>query len=239
MIWKIFAIVSFIGVIALGYVFLIIIPPNPEKDDTYMLVEKLDSLHCIIWKQDIRHAGLLYRIQKLELEIEMSRQENNYLVIDRHKGYFWIRQDDAVLYEDICGVGRGSRVIMGRAHDFETPAGKLKVMRKIRSPWWYRPNWFWTEKGLSVPKHFIEYPKGCSYDHAVAFYNSLSRDDKLRVRAVPGYLGKYAIQIASGIYIHYGARLSGRVSHGCIRVSREAAETMYNLLEVGDAVYVY
>jgi len=239
MIWKIFAIVSFICVFALGYAFLATNSLIPKKDDTGISFEKLDSLHSIIRKQDIRHAGLIYRIEKLELEFEMSRQENNYLVIDRHKGYFWIRQDNAVLYEGNCGVGRGSRVISGRAHDFETPAGKLKVMRKIQSPWWHRPNWFWTEKGLSVPKHFIEYPKGCSYDNAVAFYNSLSRDDRLRVRAVPGYLGKYAIQIASGIYIHYGARRSGRVSHGCIRVSREAAETMYNLLEVGDAVYVY
>ena len=92
---------------------------------------------------------------------------------------------------------------------------------------------------MKVPKHFIQYPKNVSFNRAVEFYNSLSKEDKLRVRAVPGHLGQYAMQIAEGIYIHYGSVRRGRVSHGCIRVSKHDAETLFRLLDVGAPVYVY
>ncbi|RKZ28034.1 hypothetical protein DRQ29_02520 [bacterium] len=240
MFWKILAILSLAGVLAIG---IWTVRSSTDKDSERLeilkLSSKLDSLQSVLSKNEIFQAGLHHRIVKLELELDMSNRTGKYLVIDRHEGHFWVRDGNAVLYDGVCGVGKGSRFVSGREYDFETPSGKMKVLRKIKDPWWYRPNWFWYEKGMKVPKHFIQYPPNISFEGAISFYNSLSREDKLRVRAVPGSMGKYAIQIADGIYIHYNAHRRGRVSHGCIRVSRKDAEKLYHLLDVGDPVYVF
>ncbi len=184
-------------------------------------------------------ALLLDRVKRLELELEMSQLDRNYLVIDRHLPHFWVRRGKMVLYEGSCGVGRGRTIINGKRFDFETPSGLFSVKRKLAQPWWTRPNWFWTEQGLAVPRDIVKIPQHLGFEGAMRYYNSLSRDDKLRVRAVPGTLGRYVIHIADGIYIHYGDVTGGQVSHGCIRVSHKDAEAMYNLLQLGDPVYIY
>ncbi|MCD6595874.1 L,D-transpeptidase [bacterium] len=240
MFWKIIAILSFVGVLIIGFW----IVDNSSmasvgNDKISILSNRLDYLQSAFFENEIVRAGLHYRVAKLELELDMSNRTGKYLVIDRHSGHFWVRDGNAVLYDGMCGVGKGNRFVLGREYDFETPAGKMKVLRKIKDPWWHRPNWFWYEKGMKVPKKFIQYPRGVSFERAISFYNSLSREDRLRVRAVPGSLGKYAIQIANGIYIHYNAHRRGRVSHGCIRVSRNTAKKLYYLLKVGDPVYVF
>ncbi len=244
MFWRLFAVAALVCLVAAAATGVLVV-----QRQTYQLrqvrgllrdaLDQLDRLSASVGRLQLRVAGLSYRAQRLELSLDMLRQKGRYLVIDRHKGRFWVREGDKVLLEGECGVGRGRTRLAGRIYNFETPAGRFKVLQKLENPWWYRPDWFWKERGLRVPKRFIEYPKGITFEEAVAFYNSLSREDKLRVRAVPGYLGKYAIKIADGIYIHYSGRHRGRVSHGCIRVSKEDAEAIYRLLSVGDPVYIY
>lgn len=244
MVWKTIAIALFISVIALGvWVFnsqTKFARQRAEWENVLLqMTERLDSLENFIWQSKGTAILMRYELQKLALRFDMSRQKGRYLVIDRHRSHFWVRDGDAILYDGSCGVGKGRSRIAGKIYDFETPAGQFTVMRKIQDPWWYRPDWFWKEKGLEVPKNFINYPEGITFDEAVAFYNSLSKDDKMRVRAVPGYLGKYTLQIADGILIHYGRVRYGPVSHGCIRVSEKDAETLFHLLDEGAPVYVY
>jgi len=242
MFWKAISLISLICIIALGILLYNENNPrnaNSTKNIVKYLVETIDTLRANISERESDISLLQYYIEKLELEFEMSREKGRYLVINRHASQFCVREGDAMIYEGTCGVGVGKRKLTGRIYDFETPAGLFAVQRKIVDPWWYRPDWFWKEKGISVPKNMIQYPKGISYNAAVAFYNSLSEEDKLRVRAVPGYLGKYALQISDGIYIHYGRQRTGAVSHGCIRVSEKDAETLYHLLDLDAPVYVY
>ncbi len=244
MMWKAIALFSLICVIILGalFAFYYFQMHNRETENTAILnnlFSRLDSLEDAVNQSKGTAIMLRYNIMRLSLQLDMTRQKGRYLVIDRHDSRFWVREGDAILYEGTCGVGKGKRKMLGKNYDFETPAGKLSILKKIENPWWFRPNWFWKEKGIKVPEKFIEYPKGVTFNRAVEFYNSLSKDDKLRVRAVPGHLGKYALKIGEGIYIHYGKSRYGPVSHGCVRVSAKDLKTLYNLLDKGAPVYVY
>ena len=242
MFWKLISLLSLLCVIALAIV-TYHERIAPVRDDSIALVAqlcvKLDSMSVQLDMQRDEISLLQYYLTTIELKFDMSREKGRYLVIGRHASKFWVRDGDMVIYEGKCGVGRGASRLGRRIYDFETPAGHFKVVRKLQNPWWFRPDWFWREKGLDVPRNFISYPNGATFNQAVAFYNSLSKEDKLHVRAVPGYLGKYVLQIADGIYIHYSSQVGGAVSHGCIRVSEHDAEALYKLLDIESPVYVF
>ena len=244
MAWKWIALSSLICVVILGALFAFDYSQSHNREVANAailsnLVSRLDSLEDVSNQSKGTIALLRYDLMRLSLRLDIAHQKGRYLVIDRHNSHFWVREGDAVLYEGTCGVGKGKRKVLGKVYNFETPAGKLSILRKVENPWWYRPNWFWKEKGIEVPKNFIEYPKGITFNKAVEFYNSLSKQDKLRVRAVPGHLGKYALQIGDGIYIHYGKARYGHISHGCVRVSEKDLETLYELLDKGAPVYIF
>ena len=244
MLWKVIALSSFVLLIVLCVLFTLnyFQMKNDETARKLVLAEllaRVDSLENSVSQSKGTELLLKYNLARLSLRMDMLRQKGRYLVIDRHRSHFWVREGDAIIYEGTCGVGRGKRRFLGKLYDFETPAGKFSIVEKLKNPWWFRPDWFWREKGMKVPDKFIQYPPGVTFNEAVAFYNSLSDEDKLRVRAVPGFLGKYALKIADGIYIHYGSVRRGPVSHGCIRVSEKDVETLYKLLDEGAPVYVY
>ena len=247
MFWKTISIVSFIGFLLLGsWIFwgeehlpIYIGGVSIKEIRLHTVAGKIDSLENYIWQTEGKNQLLRYRIERLSIQLEMSREKGKYLVIDRLGSKFYVRHGEAILLEGVCGVGMGRRTLGRAVYDWETPAGTFEVKRKLSDPWWTRPDWFWREKGMKKPKEFIQYPKGITFNGAVKFYNSLSKDDKLKVKAVPGYLGKYVMQITEGIYIHYGQNAQGAVSHGCIRVSTEDAAKLYNLLEIGTPVYIY
>jgi len=210
-----------------------------HKEKYNSMNEAIKFLRYEVSRGELIMAGIRNRNKKLELRTMMKKQTGRYLVIDRHNSRFWVRETDKILYEGDCGVGMGQRQIRGADYNFETPSGWFSIEDKLEDPWWYRPNWFWYEKGIHVPRNFIRYPKGISFDKAVAYYNSLSKKDKLKVRAIPGYLGKYVIKITEGIYIHYSKNTTGQISHGCIRISNEDAKAIWHLLQIGDPVYIF
>jgi len=107
---------------------------------------------------------------------------------------------------------------------FTTPSGLFRVRRKEKDPVWIAPDWYYVEKGLRVPS-----PDSPS-------------------RRIPGAMGTTAIYLGDGIAIHgtFSPGLilnpdpdSRRVSHGCIRLTNEAARDLYHLVEVGTPVLIY
>jgi len=170
---------------------------------------------------------------------EAINTDEYYLVLDVSTHTFYLMKKNYVIYSDIFGSGKGSILIKGKNFNFSTPKTEFSVIKKISNPWWIRPDWFWTEKNLPIPKQFIEIPKHLDYIDAIRFYNNLSYKDKLKVRKVPGVLGKYKIVLRDGLLIHYGRGLGKNSSHGCIRVSKKSIEILFNYLKIGSPIFIY
>lgn len=132
--------------------------------------------------------------------------------------------EDAV-WSAPAGTGNGFRLERGQHRwKFTTPRGLFKIKRMEKDPVWEAPDWHYVEKGLPVPP-----------------YDSPSR----RIR---GAMGTSAIYLGDGIAIH-GTELpqlilnpdpeARRVSHGCIRLTNEAARELMHLVDVGTPVLIY
>lgn len=118
-------------------------------------------------------------------------------------------------------VGKGAYLRHRNAENggwlFETPVGIYSVGRKERDPVWYAPDWLYVEKGLPIPP--ADSPR----------------------RYYPGEMGQYALYLGDGLAIHGTKDESsvGRaVSHGCMRLSRNAIATVYSMTRVGTKVII-
>ena len=89
---------------------------------------------------------------------------------------------------------------------------------------WIAPDWHYIERGVPVPPA------------------------NARSRRIRGAMGNTAIYLGDGIAIHGTSNPglilnpdpeSRRVSHGCIRLTNEAARELYHLVEVGTPVLVF
>jgi lipoprotein-anchoring transpeptidase ErfK/SrfK len=100
---------------------------------------------------------------------------------------------------------------------FETPAGIYDVGRKERDPVWYAPDWFYVEKGLSVPP--ADSPR----------------------RYFPGEMGEYALYLGDGLAIH-GTKVESSVgraaSHGCMRLLKQDIAALFTLATIGTKVII-
>lgn len=129
------------------------------------------------------------------------------------------------LWSAPAGTGTGFRLAgSGQKWTFTTPRGLFRVRRREKDPVWIAPDWYYVEKGLRVPS-----PDSPS-------------------RRIPGAMGTSAIYLGDGIAIHgtFSPGLimnpdpdSRRVSHGCIRLTNEAARELYHLVRVGTPVLIY
>ena len=111
----------------------------------------------------------------------------------------------------------------GRSGPYDAP-GTVQGAEKEKDPVWIAPDWYYVEKGLRVPS-----PDSPS-------------------RRIPGAMGTTAIYLGDGIAIHgtFSPGLimnpdpdSRRVSHGCIRLTNEAARDLFHLVRVGTPVLIY
>jgi lipoprotein-anchoring transpeptidase ErfK/SrfK len=99
----------------------------------------------------------------------------------------------------------------------------FRVLRREKDPVWIAPDWYYIEQGRTIPP----------------------ADERARV---PGTLGTSALFLGDGIAIH-GTNNPGllldpdpdtrRVSHGCIRLTNEAARELYHRVEVGTPVLIF
>jgi lipoprotein-anchoring transpeptidase ErfK/SrfK len=101
---------------------------------------------------------------------------------------------------------------------FHTPRGHLRVLRKIVDPVWTKPDWAFIEAGEPVPPP--DSPK----------------------RLVKHHLGKYALALGDGIFIHGTDdpdSIGKRASHGCIRLPNDMLDEVWKAAKVGTDVYIF
>jgi lipoprotein-anchoring transpeptidase ErfK/SrfK len=112
----------------------------------------------------------------------------------------------------------------GREWTFTTPVGLFHVLRKEKNPVWVAPDWWYVERGERIPP------------------------PNQRATSV-NTLGTSALFLGDGIAIHGTDRPQllvdfidpddRRVSHGCIRLTNEAARELYHRVEVGTPVLIF
>lgn len=130
-----------------------------------------------------------------------------------------VHRGDETLHRFPVGVGKGGtlRRLDGSVWEWDTPDGIFEVGRKKKDPVWYRPDWYYLEKGLPTPPAYSE------------------------ERYARGMLGDYALYISDEIAIHGTQDRSsvGRAaSHGCLRMTNEDIAVVFALVEVGTRVIV-
>jgi L,D-transpeptidase YbiS len=175
----------------------------------------------------LTYAKLIQKIRFKEDELAVAslasqakEEPNIYAVVNLLNNTLLLKRQDLTINEFPISVGRGDTLVApwGKRWVFETPTGVLRILRKIKDPIWYKPDWAFLEAKESIPPPHS--PK----------------------RLVRGILGDYALDLGGGIMLHgtpYEHLLGQRVSHGCIRLSKEGIKTLYDSLALGDKVYIF
>ncbi len=159
----------------------------------------------------------------LDLEKEIAQAlvipDEEYIVIDLLRNRLFLKKGARVLREVVVSTGRGDSLAYGRRRwIFKTPTGVLRILKRIKDPIWYKPDWAFIEEKKPIPPP-----------------NS-------KERLVRGMLGDYALDLGGGILIHgtpYENLLGRSVTHGCIRVGKEDIKFLYENSFLGMKVYIY
>ena len=145
--------------------------------------------------------------------------EGRYIVISLEEHRLYLMEQERVLWSTVVGTGTGTRLEgAGQQWDFSTPRGMFRIQRKEKNPRWYVPDWAYLERKVPIP------------------------DPEDPVRWEDGMLGTTAIYLGEGIAVHgtnHPELLGQAVSHGCIRMTNEAARQLYHDVEVGTPVFIY
>jgi hypothetical protein len=205
--------------------------------------------------QGLRHQVAIERqaredsellVQRLQEEALAMKRDDFYLVIDRGRDQFEIRKRDKLIKEGPCATGRGERWFKDihghlKKWEFDTPTGERKILAVEANPRWNRPDWDWLERGKKPPEpeDEIEISSDLSPEAALAYYRSLSKEEREEVRSVPGHLGAWKLSMGDGYYIHAGNLAGGHVSHGCVRVTPQDLSVIHELIPVGSSVFIY
>lgn len=167
--------------------------------------------------------------QSLERELTLDRplieHDAPYVVVHLAENRVFLIDGTEVVWSAPAGTGTGFRLSgQGRRWTFTTPRGLFTVRRKEKDPVWEAPDWYYVEKGLRIPP--LDHPS----------------------RRIPGVMGNTAIYLGDGIAIH-GTNNPGlllnpdperrRVSHGCIRLTNEAARELFHLVDVETPVLIF
>jgi lipoprotein-anchoring transpeptidase ErfK/SrfK len=145
--------------------------------------------------------------------------DGRYIVISLEEHRLYLMEAERVVWSTLVGTGTGTRLEgAGQKWDFSTPRGMFRVQRKEKNPRWYLPDWHFVENKEPVPD--ADDPK----------------------RWTEGMLGTSALFLGEGIALHGTSRpelLGQNVSHGCIRMTNEAARMLYHAVDVGTPVMIY
>jgi len=202
-----------------------------RSDSLARMTFLVDSLRARMTVQELQESFLGY-----------------YLLIDTYQNRFHLRLrtaegEDMLVRSGYCGTGKGwTANDLGQAWDFSTPRGVRYVLGNGQNPYWYRPDWYWEEMNLTPPdpSEVVVIPDTLSWDEQITFYNdSLTSQERVWVRAVPGVLGSYKLDLGGGVLIHYGVGRGNNVSHGCIRMSSVDLEALYRTMPIGAPVVIY
>jgi membrane protein len=173
--------------------------------------------------------GVMFADRSLEREMAIPRplvdHDGAYVVVHIAESRVFVMEGRNVTWSAPAGTGHGFQLEgQGQEWTFTTPVGMFSVLRKEKDPVWLAPDWWYVQNGRQIPT---------------------STADRLRI---PGTLGTSAVYLGDGIAIHGtdNPQLlmdpdpeTRRVSHGCIRLTDEAARQLYHLVEVGTPVLIF
>jgi len=173
--------------------------------------------------------GVVYRARAASSEVELDRplldHEGPYIVVHLAQNRVLLMEGGTVTWAAPAGTGTGFRLSgQGKRWQFTTPRGLFRVRRMERDPIWEAPDWYYVERGVRIPAQ--NHPS----------------------RRIPGVMGTTALYLGDGLAIH-GTNSPGlllnpdperrRVSHGCIRLTNEAARDLFHRVDVGTPVLIY
>ncbi len=191
--------------------------------------------------------SLRHTMDSLQIRLDEAELVRNYLgyylIIDTGQNRFHLRRGGLLVRSGYCGTGKGwTANDSGLVWNFSTPRGIRYVVKKGENPYWYKPDWYWLEQDLRPPRpgQDILIPDSLSWEEQIVYYNdSLTSGERVWVRAIPGALGNFKIDLGGGILLHYGVGRGRNVSHGCIRLGNSDLEAIYRALPVGAPVLIY
>lgn len=166
-------------------------------------------------------SAIIKEIEKLQKKLDDYTPTNGYMVVNTTENHFYLYKGKQLIRDGICSTGKNEKLVSAErnyTHEFYTPFGVRKVLRKSPNPVWKRPDWAYIEDGLPIPGP-----------------NDPSRWET-------GTLGAYKLEIGDGYMIHgtiYKRRMGMSVTHGCIRLLDDDLEAVYKTMEVGSKVYIY
>ena len=175
-------------------------------------------------------GGVVFRSGTLEREIAAAdalvNHDGPYIVVHLGENRVFVFQGPDAVWSAPAGTGTGFRLDRGGEHQwrFSTPRGLFKVKRMEKDPLWEAPDWYYLENDLPIPPQ-----------------NSPAREMR-------GMMGTTALYLGDGIAIHGTNRPelllasdpeARRVSHGCIRLTNEAARTLFHMVDVGTPVLIF
>jgi YihY family inner membrane protein len=173
--------------------------------------------------------GVVYASRSLEREMVVDRplveHDGPYIVVHVAENRVFLMEGREVVWSAPAGTGHGFQLQgQGQEWTFTTPIGMFQVLRREKDPIWIAPDWYFVQRNRPIPAH----------DHPSRF--------------IRGTLGTTALYLGDGIAIHGTDRPdlllnpdpeARRVSHGCIRLTNEAARQLYHRVEVGTPVLIY
>jgi len=173
--------------------------------------------------------GMVFGTRSLEREIRLERplveHDGPYIVVHLAENRVLLLEGTEIVWSAPAGTGNGFDLAAGdRQWNFSTPIGMFRVLRKEKDPVWIAPDWWFVQRGRTIPAH----------DHPS--------------RYMRGTLGTSALFLGDGIAIHGTDQPhlllqpdpeDRRISHGCIRLTNEAARQLYHRIDVGTPVLIY
>ncbi len=173
-------------------------------------------------------SGVILASVSLERELSLDRplvqHDGPYVVVHLAENRVLLLEGTDVIWSAPAGTGHGFELQgQGREWTFTTPIGLFQVLRKEKDPVWIAPEWLYVQRGQAIP----------------------AQADRARIE---GTLGTSALFLGDGIAIH-GTDAphllmnpdpeQRRVSHGCIRLTNEAARELYHRVDVGTPVLIF
>jgi hypothetical protein len=173
--------------------------------------------------------GVVFASATLDRNLSLDRplvdHSGPYIVVHLAENRVLLLDGTEVVWSAPAGTGHGFQ-LEGQGHEwtFTTPIGMFHVLRKEKDPIWIAPDWYYVQRNLKIPTR---------------------PEDRAQI---PGTLGTSALFLGDGIAIHGTNQPEllfalnpddRRVSHGCIRLTNEAARELFHRVDVGTPVLIF
>lgn len=161
----------------------------------------------------------------VRLSAPLVHHDGRYIVVHLRENRVFVFEGSEAVWSAPAGTGTGFRLASDEHRwRFSTPRGLFHVRRMEEDPVWQAPDWYYVERKLPIPP------------------------EQDASRRMPGVMGSTALYLGDGIAIHGTNRPDllldpdpgrRRVSHGCIRLTDEAARELMTLVDVGTPVLIF